>query len=264
VSYALLADERAEIDHVTTIPIRPSNAWLLAAALLCLAPSTRGDEPSATTRAEIVSLTRELMDAIAPGKAEVWDRILADDATVVDEVGRREDKRQAVRDLKPLPSGFSGSIELRDPHVRQYGDTAVIDGEAYERESVFEQRLVVRYRFMATWVRRGGAWKLAAMQNLTVPTDPPALAVTGLRLDDYPGSYRYGPGRAYLVRRNGDGLSYSRRQGGKEEALRPVSVDVFTEGSDEKNLIVFQRDAAGRVERLIERRKYNDLHMNRE
>jgi hypothetical protein len=40
-------------------------------------------------------------------------------------------------------------------------------------------------------------------------------------------------------------------------------MDGFTEGSDEKNLIIFRRDGSGRVERLIERRKYNDLHMDR-
>lgn len=250
---------------MSALPRGSSRPLLLATAVLCgAAPPVRGDEPPAATREEVISLSRELMDAIAPGKAEVWERLLADDAIVVDEFGRRQDKRQAVRDLKPLPNGLSGSIALRDPQVRLWGDTAVIDCEAYEQESVFGQRLVVRYRFLATWIRRGGAWRLAAMQDVTVPTEPPALAVPGLRLDDYPGTYRYAPDRAWVVRRTGDGLRYSRRAGGKEEALRPVAVDVFSDGSDEKNLIVFQRDAGGRVARLVERRKYNDLHMTRE
>lgn len=66
------------------------------------------------------------MDAIAPGKAEVWERILAEDAIVVDEFGRRQDKRGLVKELRPLPAGFSGSIEVRNPTVRQYGDAAVV------------------------------------------------------------------------------------------------------------------------------------------
>lgn len=245
--------------------VRPHAAWLPIAAFLAAAPTAaRADEPTAATRDEIVSLTRELMDAIAPGKAEVWDRLLAPDAVIVDEFGRRQDRRDAVAGLKPLPAGLTGSIELRDPRVLVWGDTAVIDCEAYEKETVFGQRLAVRYRLLATWVRREGAWRLAAMQDVTVPTEPPALPVRRLRLDDYPGTYRYGPDRAWIVRRSGDGLVYSRRKGGKDEALRPVAIDVFTEGSDEKNLVVFLRDSAGRVQALVERRKYNDLRMDRE
>jgi hypothetical protein len=39
--------------------------------------------------------------------------------------------------------------------------------------------------------------------------------------------------------------------------------DVFMEGGEERNLIVFRRDAEARIEGLIERRKFNDLFMRR-
>jgi hypothetical protein len=35
-------------------------------------------------------------------------------------------------------------------------------------------------------------------------------------------------------------------------------------GDDEKNLLIFRRDASGRVVELIERRKFNDLRLKRE
>lgn len=235
----------------------------LAALLIFLTPAARGDEPSAATREELVSLTRQLMDAIAPGKAEVWQRLLAEDAIIVDEFGRKEDKRGLVAALRPLPPGLSGSIEVRNPIVRQHGDAAVVHFEAYERESVFGQALVIRYLSMATWVRRAAGWQLVAMQSLTLPTEPPALTVPGLRLDDYAGRYRFGPGREWIVRRSGEGLTLATRAGGKEIALQPLAADVFTEGNEERNLVIFRRDGSGRVERLIERRKYNDLHMER-
>jgi hypothetical protein len=38
---------------------------------------------------------------------------------------------------------------------------------------------------------------------------------------------------------------------------------VFSDDGDEKNLMLFRRDAAGRVEELVERRKFNDLRMKR-
>jgi len=43
-----------------------------------------------------------------------------------------------------------------------------------------------------------------------------------------------------------------------------VAKDVFTGGDDETNLLVFRRDEAGKIVELVERRKYNDLHMSRE
>lgn len=214
--------------------------------------------------AELVRLTQELMDAIPAGNADVWRRILTDDAMLVDEFGRREGKAGIVGGIHPFQAGLSGRIEIRQPELRRYGDTAVLDGEFLERETVFGQKLVVRYIFSNTFVRDGGNWKLAASTDVTLPTAPPALAVADLHLDDYPGSYRYGPGRAFTVAAEAGRLFYTTRAGGPRTVLDPVARDVFMSGGDERNLLVFRRDAAGRVDELIERRKFNDLRMARD
>ena len=233
-----------------------------AAGLLAAVPTRAADE--AATRAELVRLTQELMDAIPLGKAEVWQRVLAEDALIVDEFGRRQGKAEAVAGIHAFPQGFSGSIEIRTPELRLAGDTAVLDGEMYERESVFDQRLVVRYVFSNTFVRRNGAWKLLAATDVTLPTPPPKLDVAGLPLAGYAGVYRYGPGRAYTLARDGDALYYTRKPGGAHTGLQAIARDVFMDEGDEKNLLVFRRDASGHVVELIERRKFNDLHLRRE
>jgi hypothetical protein len=216
------------------------------------------------TRDELVALTQSLMDAIPVGKADVWQRILADDAIVIDEYGRRQTKKEAVDSIHPMPQGFSGSIEIRDPQLRLQGDTAVLSGEMYERESVFDQKLVVRYIFSNTFVRHAGAWQLLAAIDVTLPTPPPALAVSDLHVADYPGVYRYGPGRAFEVDVDGDHLFYTTRAGGKRTPLDAVAKDIFMDGGDERSLLIFRRDASGHVNELIERRKFNDLRMTRE
>jgi hypothetical protein len=228
-----------------------------------LATGAAAASPS-QTRDELVKLTQELMDAIPVGKADVWQRILADDVVVIDEFGRRQTKKEAVDAIHPMPQGFSGSIEIRDPQLHAVADTAVLSGEMYERESVFDQRLVVRYIFSNTFVRRDGRWQLLAAMDVTLPTRPPTLAVADLHPADYPGTYRYGPGRAYVVALDGDRLSYTTRAGGKSTPLDAVAKDVFMEGGDERNLLVFRRAADGHVVELIERRKFNDLHLERE
>ena len=239
---------------------RHEYAWMLLLPLVFSATAAASDEQ---TQAELVRLTQEMMDALPLGHAEVWQRILADDAMVVDEYGRRQNKAKAVGSIHAFPAGFSGSIEIRDAQLRTQGDVAVLNGEFYERESVFEQKLLVRYLFSNTFIRRGGTWQLLAANDVTLPTPPPDLVVADLVLDDYPGVYSYGPGRAFTVARAGDALFYTTKAGGRRIGLQPVAKDVFMDEGDEKSLLVFRRDAHGKLFELIERRKYNDLHLTR-
>jgi hypothetical protein len=243
--------------------MRPRRSLAVAVLLASVAPAY-ADQASVSTQHEIVALTQELMNAIGEGKPDVWQRVLAEDAVVTDEFGRRQNKTEAVRDIHALPPGLSGSIEVRDPQVRVYGDTAVIDFEDYEQETVFGQKLLVRYLSTATYVRRDGAWKLATMMDLTLPTPPPQLNVRDVRLADYPGTYRYGPERAFLVALEDGKLVFRTKAGRPASSLDAVAKDVFMGGDDEKNLLVFRRDKTGKITELIERRKFNDLHMIRE
>ena len=233
-------------------------------ALLSYSPLSLADEAPASLKKEIVGLTQEFMDALVPGKAEVWQRLLADDVLITDEFGRRQSKKEAVDSLHPLPPGISGSIEIRDPHVRVYADTAVIDCEQYETETFFGQKFVVRYLATATFVRRAGKWQIVAMQDVTLPTPPPTLAVRDLRLSDYPGTYRYAPERAFTIELADSRLSLRTRASAAPQALDPIAKDVFMGSDDERNLLIFRRDATGKITGLIERRKFNELQVTRE
>ena len=242
------------------------NATMLKAgfaAATALIPAAAFAETDAEVQTKLVALTQALMDALIPGNADVWQRTLADNAVVIDEFGRIQNKKEAVDSVHPFPQGLSGSIEIRDPKLHLHGDTAVLNGEMYEKESVFGQQLVVRYIFANTFVRRGGEWKLVAAIDVTLPTPPPELAVAGLRLDDYPGVYQYGPSRAFTVAIEAGKLFFTTKDGGPHTSLDPVAKDVFMDRGDEKNILIFRRDASGHVTELIERRKFNDLHMRR-
>jgi hypothetical protein len=238
--------------------------WPFCCVLLAFAAPVSADEAPAAVRTQNLALTHELMDALVPGKADVWQRILADDVLITDEFGRRQDKAEAVRSIHPFPAGISGRIEVRDPHVRVYGDTAVIDCEQYETEDFFGQKFVVRYLATATYVRRDGAWKLAAFQDVTLPTPPPDLHVRDIVLADYPGTYHYASGRAFVVELDHGRLMLRTRAGAQAHALDAIAKDVFMGGDDERNLLVFRRDRNGRIATLVERRKFNDLHATRD
>jgi ketosteroid isomerase-like protein len=240
------------------IPPRASGLFIV------LASRRRTHNRRRRTSRELIATTQAMMDALASGKADIWNRALADDASVIDEFGRVTGKVELVKGITGLPAGFSGQIKLLDPKVRVYGDTAVLTADADEHETVFGLRLHILYRMTNTFVRRDGQWRIVAMHHVTVPTTPPALAVPGLVLDDYPGVYRYAPERAFTVTRDGDALSFTTRPRRPSIRLLPVARDVFMDDGDEKNLFVFRRDAGGRVTELIERRKFNDLVLKRE
>jgi hypothetical protein len=188
---------------------------------------------------------------------------MTEDAVLIDEFGRRQTKAEALRDMRPLPAGFSGSIEVRHPNVHFYPATAVLDCEMFEKEKVFDQQLTVRYLATLVFVRKGRDWMLAAMETVTLPTQPPRLEVDDLPVSDYPGTYTYGPGRQFIVELAAGELKFRTRPDGRATPLEPLAKDVFMDAGEERNLILFRRDERGRVTSLIERRKFNDLHMRR-
>jgi hypothetical protein len=231
-------------------------------ALVSSAPlfAQTGDVPGALQN-RLLKTVQALVDAIPVGNKTVWETSLADNAIIVDEFGRVAGKAESVAALHPFPPGFSGSIELRNPRVEQYGDTAVLLVEEYERETVFGQKLVVRYQSVLTFVKQAGTWKVASYADVTIPTAPPKLHVAGVVLGDYQGSYSFGPGHIWKVSNDHGVLSVTTHAGGASYTLEPIAKDAFMGSDDEHNIFIFQRDAQGIVNTLVERRKFNDLSL---
>ncbi|MEP6898841.1 MAG: nuclear transport factor 2 family protein [Rhodanobacter sp.] len=241
---------------------------VFVATLFCAAafPTTRlhAGEATPALRDQLVATTQAWVDAIPRGDKAVWQNALTDDAIIIDEFGRIQHKKDAIESLHAFPPELSGSIELRDAHALQDGDTAILQVEQYERETVFGQKLVVRYQSLMSFVKRGAVWKLAGAMDVTIPTAPPTLKVAGLVVADYVGSFRYAPASAWTMQVKNGVLGYTTRPGRPFNPLDPIARDVFMETGDERNLLIFRRDAGGHVVEMIERRKFNDLHLKRD
>jgi hypothetical protein len=76
---------------------------LFMVATVLAAGAARADDAPSAVRSALVAATQALLDALAS---------------------------EAVASIHPLPKGFSGRIEVHNPHVRSYGDSAVIGCEA--------------------------------------------------------------------------------------------------------------------------------------
>jgi hypothetical protein len=209
------------------------------------------------TQEELVRRTQQLYDAVAAGNKAPWESYLASDAMVFDETGHDMDKRGFLDSLKPLPTGYSGSIRVVHAKSRFAAGVAILSYGCDETEIVFEQHLRARYHMTDTWLYRGGNWRIAASQALRYYEDPAAGAVSQALLRHYIGTYELAPGNHMTISLHGTDL-YAQRGSGAPYKLLPETTDLFFRTGVEGRRL-FHRDKSGRVDFLIDRRNNEDL-----
>ena len=209
------------------------------------------------THDELVRRTQEIVDAIAPGDRQPFERYFADDSMIFDEKGRSMDKKAFVADQSPLPPGYSGSIKVVNPQSRILRDTAILSCDLNETETIFGQENKARYHETDTWVRRNGEWQIVAEQVLRYYEDPAPGKPDSKRYADYVGTYELAPGNVLTVSLEGADL-FSQRAGRAKNLLIPEAPDIFfRKGVEGRQL--FRRDDRGRVDALINRRNNEDV-----
>jgi Domain of unknown function (DUF4440)/Domain of unknown function (DUF3471) len=211
----------------------------------------------AITQAELVRNTQELLDATAPGHPKPWLKYFADDSMYFDEKGRAMDKAALVKDVSPLPAGYSGSIRLVNPRSKIQGDTAVLSYDLDETETIFGQNLTARYHGTDTWMYRNGKWQIVAGQMLRYYEDPAPGKVDTRKYAAYTGMYELAPGvtLAIVVR---DGKLYTKRGERPEDELVPEACDIFfRKGVEGRRLFRYAEN--GRVDAMIDRRNNEDV-----
>ncbi|MFC5435274.1 nuclear transport factor 2 family protein [Rhodanobacter umsongensis] len=140
--------------------------WLLA--LLMVAASTAAAaEPSRLTR-DLLHAEADVCQAFEAGHADALRRALTADFTLVDSHGNVTNLEQNL-----------GEVATREPHyevfhnhdqqVRLYGDTALIVGITSIRGRAGGKPFVADFRYTDTWIRRRGAWLLAASHASRLP-----------------------------------------------------------------------------------------------
>src|ERR1051325_9980173 len=151
------------------------------------------------TEEELVRNTQELFAAVASENQEPFKKYFADDAMFFDEKGRSMDKAALVKDVQPLPQGYSGTIKLVRPKSHIEGNVAILSYDLDETETIFGQNLTARYHETDTWMHRGGKWQIVAGQVLRYYEDPAVVKADTSKFKDYVGTYRLGPERTMTI-----------------------------------------------------------------
>ena len=136
-------------------------AWSLAAVGQTKSRASGRDDGAERA---LLRANREYDEALVRGDAEALERIYADEFVYTTFDGTVRDKSQQIAftrsgDLK-LESGRSDDVT-----VRVYGNTAVMTGRFTAKGQFRGEKIDVRERYTAVWVKSGGRWRLVAEQG---------------------------------------------------------------------------------------------------
>ncbi|MGH8264491.1 MAG: DUF4440 domain-containing protein [Steroidobacterales bacterium] len=232
--------------------------WLILAAILLALGATPASAVGADTAAVLKTQTQDLMNAVTDGKADVWQRYLAEDALYAAEDGSVKTKAELVKEITPLPKEIWGKLEVADFKAIVRDHVAVTNWVAKEDEGYFGQVIHARYRTTDTWVSTPQGWQLLASQVIALRDDPPSITLRAAKLDEYVGTYQLTPSVSYVIRREGDGL-VGQRTGRERQVLKAELPDLFFVPGAPRLRKVFQRDGDGQITGFVERRESWDI-----
>lgn len=232
-------------------------SFLLLMAAVFLLQLSGWAKQGTITQEELVHNTQELMDAVTAGNQAPFKKYYADDVLFSDEKGRNMDKAALVKDITPLPAGYSGTIKVVKPQSRIVGDTAILSYDLDETETVFGQKMTARYHEIDTWMQRGGKWQIIATQVHRYYEDPAQGKADTSKFPNYIGTYQLSPERTLTISAE-NGHLYEQRKGRERQELIPEASDIFfIKGVEGRTL--FGTDDEGKVVSLIDRRNNEDI-----
>ena len=217
------------------------------------------DEQTAT---ELRRMSQELLDALAPGNVAVWDRYLDDRFLHMDENGVVRNKEEFLKEVKPLPKGLVGRIEIDRFEATFAGSTAVVAYEMQEYLDYFGQSLRTRFRSLDTWVSTPDGWRLLGGHIAAVLKDPPTIKLSPEALSEYEGVYSLTSDIKTTIRVGDVGLTAERE--GRPDAMYAAEIrDMFFVPGQPRTRRIFTRDASGRVDGFVDRREGEDIRWTR-
>lgn len=225
--------------------------------LLAAAPAIAEPAPP-ELETQLRAMTQQLLDAVAPGDAAVWERILHPNFLHLDENGTIRTKAELVAEIRPLPSGLVGGIRVDRFRAELTGDTVVVAHEDQESLDYHGQHLATRFRSLDTWRHTPEGWRLIGQHTAAVLRDPPAIALSEAELCAYAGTYRLTDAITSAISCDGAEL-VSTRAGRPDTRFRPELRDLFFAPGQPRSRRIFLRDDAGRITGFADRREGEDI-----
>jgi ketosteroid isomerase-like protein len=124
--------------------------------------------PAQDAKEEVIKVSHAYDAAIVAKDAKFFEKHFDDDGRFIGSDGRVFDKKSYSADyLKP--SQVCKTAKGDQAHIRIYGDTAVESGLFVATGTRDGKPFSDRLLYTATWVKKGGVWKLVAEQGTKAP-----------------------------------------------------------------------------------------------
>lgn len=235
---------------------------IVSTAALWLASSAKAASTDEQNKEELRRISQELFDALAPGNVAVWDRYLDERFIHMDENGVVRNKEEFLKEVKPLPAGLVGRIEIDRFQAAFVGNTAVVAYEMQEYLDYFGQSLRTRFRSLDTWLSTPDGWRLLGGHIAAVLKDPPAITLSPEVLSEYEGVYSLTAEIEATIRVRDGGLT-AQREGRPDATYAAELRDMFFAPGQPRSRRIFTRDASGRVDGFVDRREGEDIRWSR-
>jgi ketosteroid isomerase-like protein len=136
---------------------------------LCVlsAAKDKSGKQSGGAEQSVLSIEKELLDAVLKGDASASERYLAETYVFTGPDGMTETKAQSIADLK------SGDLKLQaasldDAKVSVYGDTAIVTYGSTDKGTYKGKDISGKTRWTDVFVKRNGKWQLVASHGSRV------------------------------------------------------------------------------------------------
>jgi hypothetical protein len=206
---------------------------------------------------ELTQVTQEMLNGVAIGNKQLWNECLSEAALITGDDGLLLSKNKFLSELRALPQGYEGRIQLVRPQLLQREHVAILSYDLDEQETVYGQQIRQRYHTTDTWAVENGAWRLVGSQATRIYQDPAENGLSSRVSGDLVGTYELASGITYTITLEGNQL-FGERSGRKKEPLFQEAIDVFLRKGVPGRRI-FLRNAQGVVTGFMDRVNGADL-----
>ena len=149
---------------IPNVPRQLAQFLVISVVLLAARPAVA----SAARTAEVIRAEQSRVDALFANDVAALEKILADDLTYTHSTGALDTKVAYLASLRSSRLRYR-SLEHTDPHVRFYGETAVMNtvAKVVSVADGAEHRATLRVTLVYLW--RASRWQMVAWHSTRIP-----------------------------------------------------------------------------------------------
>lgn len=142
--------------------------FIIAVAVIIagISPAFGQDKNQKDTEQNIAQMERDYFKALSAGDRKTMERILAEDLTEVDDIGRIGTRQQILEGFTP---GLGLTFEVVEMKNRVYDDAAVVLGTAVVKSKRDGKEQSEYFRYTNTYVKGKNGWQMVSSQYRIIP-----------------------------------------------------------------------------------------------